>query len=124
MRWGASETKRAFPRLRWPPLTARMERGLPRRSLRLGLIDVFAVRELEAETDERDPAAEKNSEPADSIDLNAIKEQLRRLVEAIRRAMDEAAQSVDPKSGGAPPNAFGKPLTSTAKHQALPSRTT
>ena len=62
---------------------------------------------LAADEDAPKAAAEKKSDPADTIDLNAIKEHLRRLGEAISRALDEAARSVDPKSGGTPPGDGG-----------------
>ena len=52
-------------------------------------------------------AAEEKSDPADSVDLNAIKEQLRRLGEVIRRAMDDAARSFDSKPGGPAPRDGG-----------------
>lgn len=45
-------------------------------------------------------ATEEKSDPADTVDLNAIREQLRRLGEAIRRAMDDAARTFDSKPGG------------------------
>ncbi len=62
---------------------------------------------LSAEAPAVKTAAGDNSEPADRIDLNAIKEQLRRLGEAIRRAMDEATRSIDPKPRGASPRDGG-----------------
>ena len=52
-------------------------------------------------------AGEKPSGPNDQIDLDAIREQLRRLGEAVRRALDDAARSVDPRPGGAPPKDGG-----------------
>ena len=85
-------------------------------SLRLGLVAAVLVLLLPtipgqgasaAEAPPAKTAAGNNSEPPGKIDLNAIKEQLRRLGEAIRRAMDEVARSVDPKPGSAPPRDGG-----------------
>ncbi len=62
---------------------------------------------LAADADAPKAAAENKSDPADTVDLNAIKEHLRRLGEAISRALAEAARSVDPKPGGTPPRDGG-----------------
>jgi hypothetical protein len=52
-------------------------------------------------------AADKEPAPSGKIDLNALKEQIRRLGEVFRKAMDEAARSVESRPRNASPRGGG-----------------